>query len=199
MAIIKDFRTGEIYTPKELKARVIKLLGLTGTEAEKTAAYNKIYDRTRNRIRNYEYAAGVTERANVSEFLFREAASKKAYGDKYKPSPYAAAINAATSAGTAKFRSDLTAGKPSAENVAKRVTAIRLGAAFTPSGQLDNTRARGLWAVSPALTDAYNDSTAAGFAAYAKQYGRNLNAQRAAAKKERETSGIPFSRAVVYE
>ena len=63
MAIIKNFRTGETYSAKELKQKNIALLGFKGTAAEKSRQYEKYYDRLRNKVRNYEESVKGTGQA----------------------------------------------------------------------------------------------------------------------------------------
>ena len=84
MAIIKNFRTGETYSAKELKQKNIALLGFKGTAAEKSLQYEKYYDRMRNKVRNYEESVKGTGQAgrkiNVSEYIFKTETAKKNYG-----------------------------------------------------------------------------------------------------------------------
>lgn len=57
-------------TAKEVKAENMRLLGLSG--AEGTKEYQKIYDRYRLRVRNYEKLIGATKPRNVAEQLYSE-------------------------------------------------------------------------------------------------------------------------------
>lgn len=206
MAIIKNFRTGEIYTAKELKRKNIMLLGFKGTEAEKSRQYEKYYDRLRNKIRNYEESVKGTgqggKKINVSEYIFKEQTAKKTYGKKYIPSPTAKAIEESTTISTGTFKNKKAAGDKRITARASRIAATRVGAAFTKSGAIDETKIRGLFRVSPKLRKAYEEygtTSPEKFAQVLKEYGKDLNAQRKAAKFEADSSGVPFARGVYYE
>lgn len=100
-------------TPSEVKARTIKNLGITPKE------YEKLYDRTRNRVRNYEKyqrLQGVeVEPRNIAHFLYFESRAMKRYGADYKPSTVTSNILSFSSASTGQGIS-----KKVEENINKR-------------------------------------------------------------------------------
>ena len=205
MAIIKNFRTGETYSAKELKEKNIALLGFKGTAAEKSRQYEKYYDRLRNKVRNYEESVKGTGQAgrkiNVSEYIFKTETAKKNYGKDYRPSPVSRAIEESTTISTGAFKAGKSAGKKNIAGRAARVAAVRVGGAFTKTGEIDYEKTTGLFRVSKHLQEAYKEygqTDPQRFAEELRRYGKDLNAQRAAAKVEAE-SGVPFARGVVYE
>lgn len=205
MAIIKNFRTGETYSAKELKQKNIALLGFKGTAAEKSRQYEKYYDRLRNRVRNYEESVKGTaeqkKQINVAEYIFKTETAKKNYGKNYIPSPLSRAIEASTTISTGKFSRGISEGKKNIVTRAAITAAVRVGGAFTPSGDIDYEKITGLFSKSKTLQESYEknrETNPKAFADDLRRIGKDLNAQRKAAKIEAE-SGIPFARGVVYE
>ena len=120
MAIIR-YKTGEILTPKQVKAEIQAIKGWT------TAQYQREYDKFRNKVRNYETLSGVEKgKYKVQELLYEKTKAEKRYGANYKPSGLLAAINRTSSSSPGRvkrFGDELTGISQKAQ--AREVNAIK--------------------------------------------------------------------------
>lgn len=120
MAIIR-YKTGEILTPKQVKAEIQAIKGWT------TAQYQREYDKFRNKVRNYETLSGVEKgKYKVQELFYEKAKAEKRYGANYKPSGLLAAINRTSSSSPGRvkrFGDELTGISKKAQ--AREVNAIK--------------------------------------------------------------------------
>lgn len=97
MAIIKNYKTGELFTPKTAKAYIMKELHI-----ETYAEYKSMIEKTRNQIRNYETLTGQESTyKSPQEFIIAEIKGQKHYG---KPSREIQTIRATSSASNKNFK-----------------------------------------------------------------------------------------------
>ena len=98
MAIIR-YKTGEILTPKQVKAEIQAMKGWT------TEQYNREYDKFRNKVRNYETLSGVEKgKYKVQELFYEKTKAEKRYGANYGPSNLLAAINRTSSSSPGRVK-----------------------------------------------------------------------------------------------
>ena len=98
MAIIR-YKTGEILTPKQVKAEIQAIKGWT------TAQYQREYDKFRNKVRNYETLSGVEKgKYKVQDLFYEKTKSEKRYGANYKPSGLLAAITRTSSSSPGRVK-----------------------------------------------------------------------------------------------
>ncbi|MCI6183600.1 MAG: hypothetical protein MR643_04820 [Clostridiales bacterium] len=120
MAIIR-YKTGEVLTPKQVKAEIQAIKGWT------TAQYQREYDKFRNKVRNYETVSGVEKgKYKVQELFYEKTKAEKRYGANYKPSGLLAAINRTSSSSPGRvkrFGDELTGISQKAQ--AREVNAIK--------------------------------------------------------------------------
>ena len=98
MAIIR-YKTGEVLTPKQVKAEIQSMKGWT------TAQYQKEYDKFRNKVRNYETLSGVEKgKYKVQDLFYEKTKAEKRYGANYRPSNLIAAINRTSSSSPGRVK-----------------------------------------------------------------------------------------------
>lgn len=97
MAII-NYRTGKTLTARQMKAYVMQQRGITSDE------YNKLYDQTRNRVRNYETITGQKLSFKVNELIYQQTKSEARYGADYSPSLLIRNIMDTTSASPSRIK-----------------------------------------------------------------------------------------------
>lgn len=98
MAIIR-YKTGEILTPKQVKAEIQAIKGWT------TAQYQREYDKFRNKVRNYETLSGVEKgKYKVQDLFYEKTKAEKRYGANYRPSNLLAAINRTSSSSPGRVK-----------------------------------------------------------------------------------------------
>ena len=94
--IIKNYRTGEIYTQSELKAWIKKKYNLR-TERE----YKNFRQKALNRLHNYETITGEKAPINLNQYLFQRVQNIEKYG---KGSRITREIDAASSASAQAYK-----------------------------------------------------------------------------------------------
>lgn len=97
MPIIR-YQTGEILTPKMVKAEIQAIKGWT------TQQYQREYDKFRNKVRNYETITGQKGKYNVQELLYERTRAQKKYGANYRPSKLLREIDKTTSASPGRVK-----------------------------------------------------------------------------------------------
>lgn len=98
MPIIR-YQTGEVLTPKKVKAEIQAIKGWT------TQQYQREYDKFRNKVRNYETLSGVEKgKYNVQDLFYEKTKAEKRYGANYRPSTLLAAINRTSSTSTGRVK-----------------------------------------------------------------------------------------------
>lgn len=90
------YRNGKKLSNSEIRFTIMKANNITSIRD-----YEKFYDITRNKLRNYELFTG-KKKESVREFLYKEARSKLYYGKDYKMTIERQRINEFTSMSTGK-------------------------------------------------------------------------------------------------
>lgn len=90
------YRNGKKLSNNEIRETIMK-----ANNIKSVREYEKFYDITRNKLRNYETFTG-KKKESVREFLYKEARSKLYYGKDYKPTIERQRINEFTSLSTGK-------------------------------------------------------------------------------------------------
>lgn len=98
MPIIR-YQTGEVLTPKKVKAEIQAIKGWT------TQQYQREYDKFRNKVRNYETLSGVEKgKYKVQDLFYEKTKAEKRYGANYRPSNLLAAINRTSSSSPGRIK-----------------------------------------------------------------------------------------------
>lgn len=74
--IIKDYKTGEVFSESGFKSYIMRLTGWTARE------YKSERQKAQNRLRNYETLTGQKMPLNASEYLIQKYKGRKRYGEE---------------------------------------------------------------------------------------------------------------------
>lgn len=196
--IIKNYKTGEIYTQSELKAWIKKKYNLR-TERE----YKNFRQKALNRLHNYETITGEKAPIDLNQYLFQRVQNIEKYG---KGSRITREIDAASSASAQAYKKTRKRAQEQFEKTKER--AAQRAAKARAKGKKEEQRKeprkrtaveirfvealRERWAgvirtnpksVAAKLFEQYDNDeiNAEELAKKLKEYGESLNARRAAA------------------
>lgn len=92
--IIKDYKTGEVFSESGFKSYIMRITGWTARE------YKNERQKAQNKLRNYETLTGQKPPINASEYLIQKYKGEKRYGE---PSRLIKEIDAISSASAQAF------------------------------------------------------------------------------------------------
>lgn len=196
MAIIKNYKTGELFTPKTAKAFIMKELHLT-TYAE----YKSTIEKTRNQIRNYETLTGQESTyKSPQELIIAEIKGTKHYG---KASREIQTIRATSSASNKNFKAQQERKKKKIEETGKNPPPT---AAEQRTADVVFKQWSGLIRLHPTSDPAKafaefktGEITLEQLLKRLRDYGRALNSQRKSAAGAAGGKAREFRAATMYE